>query len=106
MPYVEQEVRRSRTFVPPEAQAIAARWRAIATELRTTASSLRALLSTLEGSWEGNAEQRFMAECGQLPGNLDNCAGLLELVASRAQSMTVTEWYTAVERVWVAEPIN
>ena len=106
MPYVEIEVRRSRTFVPAEAHGIAARWRGIATEIRGVAEGLRVLGSTLETGWVGNARDRFMQEFGSLPGEVDGCAELLDSLAGQVESIAVTEWETVTERVWQTENVG
>lgn len=106
MPYVEIEVRRSRTFVPAEAHGIAARWRGIATEIRGVAEGLRVLGSTLETGWAGNARDRFMQEFGSLPGEVDGCAELLDSLAGQVESITVTEWETVTEWVWQTENVG
>ncbi len=100
MPYIEIPVRRSRTFVPAEAQAIAARWRGLATEIRDTAERLRSVGASLDSTWEGNSKQRFMAEFDAVPGNVAGCADLLESLATQVESITVTEWDIVMERVW------
>lgn len=106
MPYIEISVRRSRTFVPAEAQAIAARWRGLAKEIREIARRLQSLGASLSATWEGNSERRFMAECDRVPGDVAGCAELLESLASRVESITVTEWETVVERVWRPEDVG
>ena len=106
MPYIEISVRRSRTFVPAEAYAIAARWRGLAKEIREIARGLRSLGASLKATWEGNAEQRFMAEFDAVPGNVTGCAELLESLASQVESITVTEWETVMERVWRPEDVG
>jgi len=106
MPYVEIEVRRSRTFVPPEAHGIAASWRGIATEIRGVAEGLRVLGSALQADWAGNARDLFIQDFGSLPGEVDGCADLLEGFASQVESISVTEWETVTERIWQAEEIE
>lgn len=103
MPYVEIEVRRSRTFVPVEAHGIAARWRGIATQIKGVAEGLRVLGSALETGWAGNARDRFMQEFGSVPGEVDGCAELLDTLAGQVESITVTEWETVTERIWQTE---
>ena len=100
MPYIEVEVRRSRTFVPAEAHGIAASWRGIATEVRGVAEALRVLGSALEAGWAGNARDHFLQEFGSMPGEVDGCAELLDSLAGQVESITVTEWETVTERVW------
>ena len=103
MPYIEIEVRRSRTFVPPEANGIAASWRGIATEIRGVAGGLRVLGSALEADWAGNARNAFIQEFSSVPGEVDGCAELLGSLASQVESITVTEWETVTERIWQTE---
>ncbi len=100
MPYINMEVRRSRTFVPAEAHGIAGRWRGLAAETRSKAESLGTLGSTLDATWEGTAKERLMAEYDVLPGNVAGCAELLESLATQVESIAVTEWETVMERVW------
>jgi len=100
MPYVEVEVRRSKTFVPAEANGIAASWRGLATKVRGVGEGLRVLGSALEAEWAGNAKDRFMQEFSSLPGEVDGCAELLDSLAGQVESITVTEWETVTERVW------
>ena len=100
MPYIQMAVRRSRTFVPAEAQAIAVRWRGLAREIRDTAEGCRSVCASLDSTWEGNAKQRFMAELNSVPGNVTGCAELLESLATQVESITVTEWEIVMERVW------
>jgi uncharacterized protein YukE len=106
MPYVEIEVRRSRTFVPAEAHGIAARWRGIATEIKGVAEGLRVLGSALETGWAGNARDRFMQGFGSVPGEVDGCAELLDSLAGQVESITVTEWETVTERIWQTENVG
>jgi WXG100 family type VII secretion target len=106
MPYIEIPVRRSRTFVPPEAHGIAARWRALAKEIREISNSLQSVSASLNSTWEGNSKQRFMAEFESSPGNVAGCADLLESLASQVESMTVTEWEIVMERVWRPEDVG
>ena len=106
MPYIDISVRRSRTFVPAEAQAIAARWRGLAKEIREITRRLQSLGASLSATWEGNSERRFMTEFDSVPGKVAGCAELLESLASRVESITVTEWETVVERVWRPEDVG
>ena len=106
MPYIYMEVSRSRTFVPAEAHKIADRWRGIAVEIRSNAESLSSLGSTLDATWEGTSKQRLMAEYHVLPGNVGGCAELLDSLAAQVESITVTESYTVVEKVWHPEGIK
>ena len=106
MPYIEIPVRRSRTFVPPEAHEIAARWRALAAEIRKTSESLQAIGASLAATWEGVSKQRFMGEFESVPGNVASCADLLESLASQVESITVTEWEIVMERVWKSEDVG
>jgi len=106
MPYIEVEVRRSRTFVPAEAHGIAASWRGIATEVRGVAEALRVLGSALEAGWAGNARDHFLQEFGSMPGEVDGCAELLDSLAGQVESITVTEWETVTERVWQTESVG
>lgn len=106
MPYIEVPVRRRKTFVPAEAHQIGASWRGLAGEIRAIADELRSLGATLEGSWEGNAKQRFMESFQPLPGDVQGCASLLESLAGQVESITVTEWETVMERVWRPEDVG
>ena len=106
MPYINVEVRRSRTFVPAEAHGIADRLRGMAAETRSNAESFRSLGSRLDATWEGNAKQRLMVGYNVLPGNVDGRAEMLDSLAAQVESITVTEWYTVMEKVWQAEGIN
>lgn len=100
MPYIPESVTVKRTFVPPEAGRIAARWRGIAKEIREIALNLRSIGDSLNTTWEGTSQERFMAEYSSLPGNVEGCADLLDSLASQVASTTVTEEVEVTRWVW------
>jgi uncharacterized protein YukE len=64
---------------------------------------LRSLSGALDGTWDGNASDRFLAEFTPVSGDVEALAERLEAHASQVESITVTEWETVVERVWQAD---
>lgn len=91
------QVSRPRTFVPPEAAPIAARFRAAASQVRALRSQLSTIRSSLDENWEGNSKIRFFSEFSGLPNDLESQASWLDDRARQIESMTVTIW----ETVWV-----
>lgn len=75
-------------------------------EIRSNAESLSSLRSTLDATWESTSKQRLMAEYNVLPENVDGCTELLDSLAAQVESITVTEWYTIVEKVWHPQNIK
>ncbi len=82
------------TKVPREAMTIASRYERIAKELRDIADEMAQLMSTMEGSWEGNAKQRFFAEYGSEAARLRATADFCSACGKKIRTMTVTttEW--------------
>jgi len=103
MPWVTTTVRRARTFVPPEAGALAARFRKAARQLRGGGSDLRGVSGELGGSWAGGSRERFMLDFGSRPGQLESVAQWLEMAAGQLERTEVTVWETEGQVVWVAE---
>jgi uncharacterized protein YukE len=85
-------IRVPKTFVPGEAHAIAAGFRAQAGKARDLARQLRAVGGTLNTWWEGNAKNVFFSTFNSEPGNLDSYASWLEDKARIIEHMTVTIW--------------
>ena len=103
MPWVTTIIRRARTFVPPEAGALAARFRKAARQLREGGSDLRGVSGELGGSWVGRSRERFMLDFGSRPGQLESAAEWAEVVARQLERTEVTVWETEEQKVWVPE---
>jgi len=91
-------IRVPRTFVPSEAYAIAAGFRAEAARVRGLSQQLSGIGGTLDSSWEGNAKNRFFGIFRPEPGNTESYAAWLDAQARNIERMTVTVWETQVVR--------
>jgi uncharacterized protein YukE len=96
--------RRARTFVPPEAGALAVRFRTTAEKLRGGGFELRDVSRALGESWEGRSRERFMLDFGPRPGQLESVAQWLEQAARQLEATEVTVWETVEQVVWVPGP--
>jgi uncharacterized protein YukE len=96
--------KRPKWIVPPEAPGIASSFRSAAGKLRGVSGNLRSVGGELDGSWEGNSKNLFMADFSPEPGNVDSFASWLDGAASRIESMTVMIWETYTEREWEPDP--
>jgi uncharacterized protein YukE len=105
MPWQTVTVQRPRTFVPPEAVALAARFRRAAEKLRGNGSELRDVSLGLDESWAGRSHDRFMLDFGPRPGQLKSVAQWLEAAARRLEATEVTVWEPVEQLVWVAGPV-
>src|SRR3989337_3714826 len=103
MPWVTVTTRRPHTFVPPEAGALATRFRKTAEKLRGDGSELQSVSGAFEGTWRGLSHDRFVLDFGPRPGQLDSAAQWLEMAAGQLERTEVTVWGTAEQVVWVAE---
>ncbi len=103
MPYQSLPLRRVRHFVPDEAPAIEAAFRAIAKEARDLCARLRDIGLALELTWEGRAKLRFLQDLETQPTMGESTAAWLEAEARRLGSITVSVWETVHENVWVPE---
>lgn len=92
-------VRVPETFVPKEAHAMAANFRAKASEVRNLANQLRQVGSTLQSTWEGNSKNNFMGSFQPAPSELDTYAQWLEEKARQLDNFKVTIWHTEQKRV-------
>ncbi len=91
-------IRVPRTFVPSEAYAIAAGFRAEAGRVRGTAQQLRTTGNNLDSTWEGNSKNNFFAQFRPEPGNVESYAAWLEEKARNIECMTVTVWESVTVR--------
>ncbi len=101
MPYETVSVQKARHFVPDEAHHIAAELRAIASDARDVTARLRSIGGNLGSTWEGRAKARYLDEFISEPSAGESVADWLEDQAQRVGSITVTEWETVLETVWV-----
>ncbi len=74
-------------FIPPEAHTIAAQFRNQARAVREQARNLRSSISTMESTWAGNAQKRFMSKITNSPRDLDAYASWLEDSANKIERM-------------------
>ena len=74
-------------FIPPEAHTIAAQFRNQARTIRDQARDVRQSISTMESTWAGNAQKRFMPRIANTPRDLDAYAAWLEDSARRIERM-------------------
>ena len=103
MPWLNITARRPRTFVPPEAGELAARFRKTAEKLRGNGSDLRRVSGAFDGTWQGRSRERFMLDFGSRPGQLESVAQWLEMAAGQLERTEVTVWETEEQVVWVVE---
>ncbi|OFV84398.1 MAG: hypothetical protein A2W26_10415 [Acidobacteria bacterium RBG_16_64_8] len=101
MPWTTITVRVSRTFVPPEASALAAQLRRTAGEIRRESGDLRSTWDGLDQTWDGVSNDRFNLEFGPRPGQVDGLAEWLEAAAGDLERTEVTIWETEERVVWV-----
>jgi len=103
MPFVRMQVRHAKTLSPDPELGIGARLRAIANQIREVAQEGRTLGSSLDATWEGNAQEMFSEYYRPEMGNTDACTEHLENLANRIEAISVTIWETSWEEVWVPE---
>lgn len=103
MPFIRMQVRNARTFAPDREIGIGAQWRSIGQQIRELANEVRSVGASFEGSWEGNAKERFAEQYLPELGRIAACADQLEHLAHRIESLSVTVWETSWETVWVPE---
>lgn len=79
-------------YVPNEAFVIAAEFRREASRVRELAAQSRATKGTLDGTWQGNAKNKFSADFDPRISGLDNYANMLEDKARQIESIRVVRW--------------
>jgi uncharacterized protein YukE len=101
MPWETISVRVAHTFVPPEAIALASRFRKVAGEFHGDSGDLRSIWDSLDQTWDGVSNDRFRLEFGPRPGQLEAIAEWLEAAAGDLEGTEVTVWETEERLVWV-----
>jgi WXG100 family type VII secretion target len=92
-------IKKPKTFTPPEAYQIAAKFRRQASHVRGLARQLREVQSTLDSTWEGNSKNRFSSRYNPEISKMDSFAEWLEERAGHIEGITVTIW----EEVYVPD---
>src|SRR3989304_10390166 len=103
MPYSTVLVRKPRHFPPREASVASAELHSIAREARQLATRLRGTASELGSSWEGRSRSRFLDDFQGQPPAAESSAAWFQAQGQHVGSITVTEWETVQETVWVPE---
>jgi uncharacterized protein YukE len=87
-----KKMRVAKTFVPPEAHAIAEQFRHAANQLRTSSESLNQIGSTLDSSWSGHSKELFFDLYRNHPAAVNAMADWLMDRANYVENIYVTIW--------------
>ena len=80
----------ARTFVPPEAHAIAEEFRRAANELCSSSGNLNSIRATLDGNWLGQSKNLFFEAFGNQPAAVNSLAEWLTNSANTIENIHVT----------------
>jgi hypothetical protein len=103
MPYRRMLTRVPRTFVPPEAKAIAEELRSIAAETRAMGAKLGLGAKPLDELLEGLFDQSAFQGLQPIAQNTGALAEWVEAQARRIETTQVTVWEDVWEEVWVPD---
>ena len=87
-----KKMRVAKTFVPPEAHAIAEQFRSAANQLRTSSESLNQIGATLDSNWSGHSKELFFDLYRNHPTAVNAMADWLLDRANYIENIHVTVW--------------
>jgi uncharacterized protein YukE len=104
MPWETRTRKVKRSFVPPEAIRLSARFNTAAEQVREISVQSVSIRDKLDDTWEGKSRDTYIDDHEKLLQLLARFASSLEEAANRIGAKEVTIWETVEERVWVPGP--
>jgi uncharacterized protein YukE len=87
-----KKMRVAKTFVPPEAHAIADQFRRAANQLRTSSENLNQISGVLDNGWLGHSKELFFDLYRNQPTAVNAMADWLTDRANYVENIHVTIW--------------